>query len=153
MNGVNWREVLTWSCESEGSGEILFEENGFWSLIRCSPNSSGIIQEKTLTPRVLTLGKGHGNNCGQHVLEKAFISHCPPHTFNCFTSKIGWNFDKKEKQQIYFHNRCSYLPKVPILVEGTIYIYIYINIYTHTHTHTHTQTYIFYPTNFHTLLK
>ncbi len=28
MSGVNWREVvLTWSCESEGSGEILYEEN------------------------------------------------------------------------------------------------------------------------------
>ncbi len=29
--------------------------------------------------------------------------------------------------QIYFHSRlCSYLPRVPILVEGTVYIYIYI---------------------------
>ncbi len=45
---VNWREeVLTWSCESEGSGEILYEENGLWSLIRCSPNSSGIIGENS----------------------------------------------------------------------------------------------------------
>ncbi len=26
--------------------------------------------------------------------------------------------------QIYFHSRhCSYLPRVPILVEGTVYIY------------------------------
>ncbi len=33
--------------------------------------------------------------------------------------------------QIYFHRRlCSYLSRVPILVEGTIYsIYIYIYIY------------------------
>ncbi len=32
--------------------------------------------------------------------------------------------------QIYFHSRlCSYLPRVPILVEGTVYIYIYIYIY------------------------
>ncbi len=37
--------------------------------------------------------------------------------------------------QIYFHSRlCSYLPRVPILVEGTVYIYIlflslYIGIY------------------------
>ncbi len=32
--------------------------------------------------------------------------------------------------QIYFHSRLwSYLPRVPILVEGTVYIYIYI--YTH----------------------
>ncbi len=47
-NEVNWREeVLTWSCESEGSGEILCEENGLWSLIRCSPNSSGIIGENS----------------------------------------------------------------------------------------------------------
>ncbi len=29
--------------------------------------------------------------------------------------------------QIYFHSHlCSYLLRVPILVEGTIYIYIYI---------------------------
>ncbi len=32
--------------------------------------------------------------------------------------------------QIYFHSRLwSYLPRVPILVEGTVYIYIYIYIY------------------------
>ncbi len=30
--------------------------------------------------------------------------------------------------QIYFHSRlCSYLSRVPILVEDTVYIYIYIN--------------------------
>ncbi len=29
--------------------------------------------------------------------------------------------------QIYFHSRlCSYFSRVPILVEGTVYIYIYI---------------------------
>ncbi len=34
--------------------------------------------------------------------------------------------------QIYFHSRLwSYLPRVPILVEGTVYIYIYIYIYTY----------------------
>ncbi len=28
--------------------------------------------------------------------------------------------------QIYFHSRlCSYLPRVPILVEGTVYIYFF----------------------------
>ncbi len=48
MSEVNGREeVLTWSCESEGSGEILYEEKGFWSLIRCSPNSPGIIGENS----------------------------------------------------------------------------------------------------------
>ncbi len=32
--------------------------------------------------------------------------------------------------QIYFHSRlCSYLPRVPILVEGTVYIYIYIVVF------------------------
>ncbi len=32
--------------------------------------------------------------------------------------------------QIYFHSRLwSYLPRVPILVEGTVYIYIYIYVY------------------------
>ncbi len=32
--------------------------------------------------------------------------------------------------QIYFHSRlCSYLSRVPILVEDTVYIYIYIYIY------------------------
>ncbi len=45
---VNWREEApSWSCESEGSGEILYEENGLWSLVRCSPNSSGIIGENS----------------------------------------------------------------------------------------------------------
>ncbi len=29
--------------------------------------------------------------------------------------------------QIYFHSRlCSYLSRVPILVEGTVYIYVFI---------------------------
>ncbi len=47
MSEVNWREEApSWSCESEGSGEILYE-NGLWSLIRCSPNSSGIIGENS----------------------------------------------------------------------------------------------------------
>ncbi len=46
MSEVNWREEApSWSCESEGSGEILYEENGLLSLISCSPNSSGIIEE------------------------------------------------------------------------------------------------------------
>ncbi len=32
--------------------------------------------------------------------------------------------------QIYFHSHpCSYLPRVPILVEGTVYIYICICVY------------------------
>ncbi len=45
---VNWREeVLAWSGSSEGSGEILYEENGLRSLISCSPNSSGIIGENS----------------------------------------------------------------------------------------------------------
>ncbi len=31
--------------------------------------------------------------------------------------------------QIYFHSRlCSYLSRVPILVEGTVHIYIYIYV-------------------------
>ncbi len=46
--------------------------------------------------------------------------------------------------QIYFHSRlCSYLSRVPILVEGTVYIYIYIYIYTHTHIHTYIHTYMY----------
>ncbi len=35
---------------------------------------------------------------------------------------------------------CSYLLRVSILVEGTVYIYIYVYVqyvYTHTHTQTH----------------
>ncbi len=33
--------------------------------------------------------------------------------------------------QIYFHSHLwSYLPRVPILVEDSVYIYIYIYIYT-----------------------
>ncbi len=57
MSEVNWREAApSWSCESEGSGEILYEENGLWSLIRCSPNSSGIIGENSeLLPGKRTL--------------------------------------------------------------------------------------------------
>ncbi len=31
--------------------------------------------------------------------------------------------------QIYFHSRLwSYLPRVPILVEGTVYIYFFFNV-------------------------
>ncbi len=41
--------------------------------------------------------------------------------------------------QIYFHSRlCSYLSRVPILVEGTIYIYIYIYIYIHIYIYIYT---------------
>ncbi len=36
--------------------------------------------------------------------------------------------------QIYFHSRlCSYLSRVPILVEGTVYIYFIIIIFTYVH--------------------
>ncbi len=32
--------------------------------------------------------------------------------------------------QIYFHSRlCSYFSRVPILVEGTVYIHVYVYIY------------------------
>ncbi len=57
--------------------------------------------------------------------------------------------------QIYFHSRLwSYLPRVPILVEGTgcmfakdirvmtnyfLTLEMYNYVYTHTHTHTHTE--------------
>ncbi len=57
--------------------------NGLWSLIRCSPNSSGIIGENS---ELFVLGKGRcnnwgANNCGQHEIVKAFISQWdpPPH--------------------------------------------------------------------------
>ncbi len=95
MSEVNWREEApSWSCASEGSGEILYEENGLWSLVRCSPNSSGIIGENSeLLPWEKDVAIIGANNCGQHEIVKAFISSWDflP-TFNCFTSMIGWNF-------------------------------------------------------------
>ncbi len=39
--------------------------------------------------------------------------------------------------QIYFHSRLwSYLPRVPILMEDTVYIYIYTCIYVYIHVYT-----------------
>ncbi len=50
--------------------------------------------------------------------------------------------------QIYFHRRlCSYLPRVPILVEGTvyiIYIYIYIYMYINKYLYIYIYTYTVY---------
>ncbi len=40
--------------------------------------------------------------------------------------------DKKDKLQIYFHSRLwSYLPRVPILVEDTVYIFIGVAYFNH----------------------
>ncbi len=49
--------------------------NGLWSLIRCSPNSSGI-KEKTQScyPGKRTLQQLGANNCGPHELEKVFLT-------------------------------------------------------------------------------
>ncbi len=41
---------------------------------------------------------------------------------------------------IYFHScLCSYLSRVPILVEDTICVYIYIYTHTHIYIHTHSR--------------
>ncbi len=76
------------------------------------------------------------NNCGQHVLEKNiyFTVRFSPH-FQLFyfneMSFFFFFFNERSTMQIYFHSRlCSYLTRVSILVEATVYIYsIYIYIY------------------------
>ncbi len=74
------------------------------------------------------------NNCGQHSLEKNiyFIMRFSPHFqlfyFNArleFCEFFEWKI-KRISNADYFHSRlCSYWSRVPILVEGTVYISIY----------------------------
>ncbi len=62
-----------------------------WSLISYQVFSK-LFRHYSRKLRAVTLGKGRCNNCGQHELEKAFISQWDfPPTFNCFTSMIGWD--------------------------------------------------------------
>ncbi len=70
------------------------------------------------------------NNCGQHSLEKNiyFIMRFSPH-FQLFYFNESLEFEyflnersERSTVQIYFHSHLySYLPRVPILVEGTVY--------------------------------
>ncbi len=59
MSEVNWREEApTWSCESEGSGEILDEG---MVLISCQVFSE-LFRHYRRKLRAVTLGKGRRNN-------------------------------------------------------------------------------------------
>ncbi len=50
--------------------------------------------------------------------------------------------------QIYLHSHlCSYLPRVPILEKGTIYMYIYIYIYIYIYKYITISTTASYPIN------
>ncbi len=131
MSGVNWREEApSWSCESEGSGEILYEENGLWSLVRCSPNSSGIIGENSeLLPwekDVAIIGCQYlwptWNSESIYFIMR-FSPHFQLFYFNDrleFCEFFEWKI-KRINNAFYFHSRLwSYLPRVPILVEGTL---------------------------------
>ncbi len=110
MSEVNWREeVPTWSCESEGSGEILYEENSLWSLIRCSPNSSGIIGENS---ELLHWEK----DVGQHELDKAFISQWDFLPLSMFTSMIGWNLWIFFEWKIKRINNADLFSQPPLLI-------------------------------------
>ncbi len=64
--------------------------------------------------RAVTLGQ---NNCGQHELEKAFISQWDflP-TFNCFTSMIGWNFVIFFEWKIKRINNADLFSQPPLLI-------------------------------------
>ncbi len=87
-----WDELKRRSCESEGSGEMLYEENSLWSLIRCSPNSSGIIGDNS---ELLPWEKDIAIIGCQYLWptwtrESIYFTMRFPPTFNCFTSMIGW---------------------------------------------------------------
>ncbi len=103
-----------------------------WSLISYHVFSK-LFRHYRRKLRAVTLGKGHcnnwvANNCGPHELEKVFLTQWdfPHFQLFYFNDRFGilWIFgmkDKKDKQCRFIHSRlCSYLPRVPILVEGTV---------------------------------
>ncbi len=89
-----------------------------WSLIRCSPNSSGIIGENS---RAVILGKRRCNNCVQHELEKAFISQWdpPPRThFQLFYFNDRLAFCEWKIKRI---NNADLFSQLPLLIFDHIY--------------------------------
>ncbi len=95
-----------------------------FSLIR--PNTKTIsVAEYSVDPYLLRIISMGANNCGQHALEKNiyFIMRFSPHfQLFYFNESVFFNErSKSSKMQIYFHSRlCSYLSRVPILMEGTV---------------------------------
>ncbi len=78
-----WGELKRRSCESEDLERFWMKE---WSLISYQVFSK-LFRNYRRKLRTVILGKWRCNNCGQHELEKAFISQWDfPPTFNCFTS-------------------------------------------------------------------
>ncbi len=66
-----------------------------WSLISYQVFSK-LFRHYKRKLRAVILGIAHCNNCGQHELEKAYISQWDPSsTFNCLTSIIGCFFLRK----------------------------------------------------------
>ncbi len=98
--------------------------NGLWSLVMCSLTSSVIIGENSeLLP-------------WESIY---FCNEISPH-FQLFYLNDRWEFYeffewkiKRINNADLFHSHfCSHLPRVPILLEGTVCIYIYIYIYIYT---------------------
>ncbi len=89
---VNWREEKMYchgAVNLKGLEWFWMKE---WSLISCQVFSN-LIRHYRRKLRAVILGKECRNTCGQHKLEKVFISQWDfPPTFNCFTSMLCWNF-------------------------------------------------------------
>ncbi len=110
--------------------------NGLWSLVRCSPTSSGITGEYLeLLNWQMEVSKSiewKGTvNCGQCVLEKNiyFIMIFPPILNSYWTKwkvRFLWFFLNKRSKglimQINFHSLLwSYLLRVPIILTMTVH--------------------------------
>ncbi len=141
MSEVNWREEApSWSCESEGSGEILDEE-----MVSDSYQVfSKLFRHYRRKLRAVTLGKGRCNNWVPIIVAimnwRKHLFHnensSPPHFqlffFNDrleFCEFFEWKI-KRITMQIYFHSRlCSYLPRVAISGGYCSYYYFYYYYY------------------------
>ncbi len=137
-----YRKWVRWTEEKYYNGAVNLKDlERFcmkkWSLISYQVFSK-LFRHYRRKLRAVTLGKGHcnnwgANNCGQHEIVKAFISSWDflP-TFNCFTSMIRleiceffeWKIKRINNADLFHSCLCSYLPRVPILVE-TLYIELY----------------------------
>ncbi len=113
-----------------------------------SPSHPGVIKNVNMNGNILQryllirISRG-ANNCGQHSLEKNIyvIMRFSPH-FQLFYFNDRLEFceflserSKGYPMQIYFHSRlCSYLLRVPILLEGTVFAAVTTAFCKQTHT-------------------
>ncbi len=92
--------------------------NGLWSLIRCSPNSSGIIGENSellcWEKDIAIMG---ANNCGQHELEKVFLTQWdPPPHFQLFYFNDRLEFCEFLEWKIKRINNADLFSQTPLLI-------------------------------------